>query len=133
LRNRVWRMRKMIKIAFCLRRLSPLTHEEFLRYWYETHGPLVRKHQKVLRIVRYVQFHSDLNALSDRLRVFRNSPEPFDGIAEIWYESREVLENLGKDPEARKASRELLEDERRFVDLSRSPIWIGIEKEIISS
>ena len=123
----------MIKIAFCLRRLSGLTHEEFLRYWYETHGPLVRKHQKALRIVRYVQFHPDLSALSERLRAFRNAPEPFDGIAEIWYESREVLETLGKDSEARKASRELLEDERRFVDLSQSPIWVGIEKEIISS
>jgi hypothetical protein len=123
---------EMIKISFCLRRLSRLTHEEFLRYWYETHAPLVRKHQKVLRIVRYVQFHSDLSALSARLRSFRNSPEPFDGIAEIWYQNREALETLGKDPEARKAGRELLEDERRFVDLSSSPIWAGIEKEIIS-
>jgi len=122
----------MIKIVFCLRRLSRLTHAEFLQYWYETHAPLVRKHQKVLRIVRYVQFHSDLSALSDRLRTFRNSPEPFDGIAQIWYTNREALESLGKDPEARKASRELLEDEKRFVDLARSPIWAGTEKEIIS-
>jgi uncharacterized protein (TIGR02118 family) len=126
-------MHKMIKIAFCLRRLSRLTHEEFLRYWYETHAPLIQKHQKVLRIVRYVQLHADLSALSDRLRVFRNSPEPFDGLAEIWYESHEALETLGKDPEARKASRELLEGEKRFVDLSQSPIWAGVEKEIISS
>ena len=122
----------MIKIAFCLRRLSRLTYEEFLRHWYETHAPLVRKHQNVLRIVRYVQFHSELSVLSDRLRAFRNAPEPFDGIAEIWYESREALETLGRDPMARKASRELFEDERRFVDLSTSPIWVGIEKEIIS-
>jgi hypothetical protein len=50
--------RKMIKIVFCLRRLSRLTHEEFLRYWYETHAPFVRKHQQLLRIVRYVQ-HPD--------------------------------------------------------------------------
>src|SRR5215510_16282635 len=132
MRNQAWRMHKMIKIAFCLRRISRLTHEEFVRYWYETHAPLVQKHQKVLRIVRYVQFHPDLSALSDRLRVFRNSPEPFDGIAEIWYENREALETLGKDPEARKASRQLLEDEKRFIDLSKSPIWPGIEKEIIS-
>jgi hypothetical protein len=122
----------MIKIAFCLRRLSRLTHKEFLRHWYETHAPLVRKHQKVLHIVRYVQFHSDLSVLSDRLRAFRNAPEPFDGIAEIWYENREALETLGRDPAARKASRELFEDERRFVDHSTSPIWAGVEKEIIS-
>jgi EthD domain-containing protein len=123
---------EMIKIAFCLRRLPGLTHDEFLRYWYETHAPLVRSHQKVLRIARYVQFHPDLGPLSARLGAFRNAPEPFDGIAEIWYENREALETLGKDPEARKASRALLEDERRFIDLSKSPIWAGIEKEIIS-
>jgi EthD domain len=122
----------MIKIAFCLRRLSRLTHEEFLGYWYETHAPLVRKRQQVLRIVRYVQFHSELGALSDRLRAFRNSPEPFDGIAEIWYADRAALETVARDPEARKASRELLEDERRFVDLTRSPIWVGQEKQIFS-
>jgi uncharacterized protein (TIGR02118 family) len=121
----------MIKIAFCLRRLPELSHEDFRRHWYEQHAPLVRKHQKVLRIARYIQFHSDLGALSEKLRGFRNSPEPFDGIAEIWYESREALETLGKDPEARKASRDLLEDEKRFVDLSRSPIWLGEEKVII--
>jgi hypothetical protein len=96
--------RKMIKIVFFLRRLSRLTHEEFLRYWYETHAPLVRKHQQVLRIVRYVQFHSELGALSNRMRAFRNSPEPFDGIAE----------------------------KRLFVDLTRSPICVGLEKEIFS-
>jgi hypothetical protein len=123
---------EMIKIAFCVRRLPGLTHDELLRYWYETHAPLVRSHQKVLRIVRYVQFHPDLGPLSARLSAFRNAPEPFDGIAEIWYESREALEMLGKDPEARKASRRLLEDERKFIDLSKSPIWAGIEKEIIS-
>lgn len=82
--------------------------------------------------MRYVQFHGDLSLVSDRLRVFRNAPEPFDGIAEIWYESHEALETLGRNPEAKKASRELLEDEKRFVDLSQSPIWAGVEKEIIS-
>jgi hypothetical protein len=60
--------------------------------------------------MRYVQFQGDLSLVSDRLRVFRNAPEPFDGIAEIWYESHEALETLGRNPEAKKASRELLED-----------------------
>lgn len=121
----------MIKITFCLRRLPHLSHEEFLRYWHERHAPLVKKHQHDLRIARYIQFHSDLGELSEKLRSFRDPPEPFDGIAEIWYESREALATLGKNPEARRASRELLEDERRFVDLPRSPIWAGEEKVII--
>jgi hypothetical protein len=121
----------MVKIVFCLRRLPQLTPQEFQRYWYQVHAPLVRKHQKALRIVRYVQFHSDFGPLTQKLLAFRNSPEPYDGLAEIWYESREALETLGKDPNARAASRELLEDERRFVDHLRSPIWLGEEKVVI--
>ena len=121
----------MVKITFCLRRLPHLSPQEFRRHWYEIHAPLVRKHQKALRIVRYIQFHSDLGPLTEKLRAFRHSPEPYDGVAEIWYESRETLKALGKDPSARAASRELLEDEKRFVDLARSPIWIGEERVII--
>lgn len=118
----------MIKITFCLRRLPQLTHAEFAHHWFDVHAPLVRTHRRALRIARYVQFHSQLDALSEKLRGFRGSPEPYDGIAEIWYESREALASLGKDPAARAASRELLEDEKRFIDLSRSPIWTGTEK-----
>jgi uncharacterized protein (TIGR02118 family) len=123
----------MVKITFCLRRLPQLTPQQFQRHWYDVHAPLVQKHQQALRIVRYVQVHSDFGPLTEKLRAFRDSPEPYDGVAEIWYESREALETLGKDPNARAASRELLEDEKRFVDLTRSPIWIGEEKVIISS
>jgi uncharacterized protein (TIGR02118 family) len=121
----------MVKITFCLKRLPHLSAQDFQEHWCEIHAPLVRKHQKALRIVRYVQFHSDLGPLTEKLRAFRHSPEPYDGVAEIWYESREALEELGKDSSARAASRELLEDEKRFVDLSRSPIFVGEEKAIV--
>ena len=121
----------MVKILFCLRKLPNLTSGEFQRYWYEVHAPLVKKHQKVLRIARYVQFHSELGAMTDKLRAFRDSPEPFDGVAEIWYESHEALETLGKDPDARAASRELKDDEMRFIDTTKSPIWAGSERPII--
>jgi len=121
-----------MKIVFCLRRLPELSPEEFRRYWLEVHGPLVRAHQEALRIVRYVQVHTDDGPFLRKLSTFRGSPEPFDGVAEIWYESREALETLGDDPAARAASRVLLEDERRFIDLSRSPIWAGTEHTIIA-
>ena len=120
-----------MKVIYCLRRLPELTHEEFLRYWLEVHGPLVRAHQRVLLIVRYIQVHTDYGPFLEKLRAFRGSPKPYDGVAEIWYESREALETLGRDPAARAASRKLLEDERRFVDSARSPIWMGEEHPVI--
>ncbi len=122
----------MMKIVFCLHRLPQLSVVEFQRYWRDVHAPLVHRYRKVLRIARYVQFHSDLGPLADKLRAFRGSPEPYDGIAEIWYESRAALETLGDNAEARAASRELREDEKRFVDLTRSPIWPGEERSIIA-
>ncbi len=120
----------MIKVVFCLHRKPLLSISDFRTHWYQHHAPLVQKHQKTLRILRYVQLHTDNGSMSKRLRGFRNSPEPFDGVAEIWYDSIKALEGLGDDREARAASRELRDDEETFVDLTRSPIWIGTEMEI---
>jgi hypothetical protein len=121
-----------MKVIYCLRRLPHLTHEEFQRHWLEVHGPLVRAHRHALRIERYVQFHTDPDPFLDVLRAFRNSPEPYDGVAEIWYESFGALKGLGRDPVARAASRVILEDERKFVDSARSPIWFGREHTIVA-
>jgi uncharacterized protein (TIGR02118 family) len=121
-----------MKVIYCLRRLPTLTPEQFRQHWLEVHGPLVRAHQQALRIVRYVQVHTDHGPFLEKLRAFRGSPEPYDGVAEIWYQSREALETLGRDPAGREASRKLLEDERRFVDSARSPIWTGEEHVIVS-
>jgi hypothetical protein len=121
----------MIKLVFCLKRLPSLSAEDFQSYWRNVHAPIVMRNRRVLRIQKYVQFHTSFDALTERLRGFRNSPEPYDGIAEIWYESRDALLALGRDPDARVASRELREDEARFVDLAASPIWVGEDISII--
>src|SRR6266540_6891869 len=42
----------MIKVIFCLRRLSRLTREEFQEHWRNVHAPLVRKHARTLGIQR---------------------------------------------------------------------------------
>ena len=120
-----------MKVIYCLRRLPSLSSEAFRKYWLEVHGPLVRANQRVLRIMRYIQVHTDHGPFLEKLRAFRGSPEPYDGVAEIWYESGKALETLGHDPAARAASRLLYEDEKRFVDSTRSPIWFGEEHSII--
>lgn len=122
----------MLKVVYCLRRLPELSHNQFLDYWRNVHAPLVRGHQRVLRIARYVQFHSDLRSLTQKWHGFRGSPVRYDGVAEIWYDSREALETLWQDPDAREASRLLFEDEQRFVDSFRSPVWCGEERTVIA-
>jgi uncharacterized protein (TIGR02118 family) len=121
----------MLKLVFCLRRLPRLSRAEFQRYWRETHAPLVRRHATALAIRRYVQLHTLDDPLNDALRATRGGPEPYDGIAELWWESRETLAAALATPEGGRAGEELLADERRFIDLARSPLWVAEERPVI--
>jgi uncharacterized protein (TIGR02118 family) len=121
----------VIKLVFCLRRLPHLSLEEFQRYWLEKHGPLVRSHAQTLRIKRYVQVHTLNSAANEAIRRSRDASEPYDGVAELWWDSIEDMAAASATPEGRDAGRELLEDERKFVDLQRSALWIGTEHQIV--
>lgn len=121
----------MIKLTFCLVRLPHLTREEFQDYWCHHHGPLVRSVAHELQIRRYVQFHSLPEELSAAVRASRDAPAEFDGVAELWFDSLEAVIANGQRPEAQEAGRRLLEDEKKFIDLARSPLWWGEEKVVV--
>lgn len=121
----------MIKLTFCLTRLPHLSREAFQDYWFNTHGPLVRSVGEVLGVRRYVQMHSLPQEVSEPLRASRGGPAGFDGVAELWYDSLEDLGARMQDPAAREAAALLLEDEKKFIDLPRSPLWWGQERPVI--
>lgn len=120
----------MIKLTFCLVRLPHLDREAFQAYWRGTHAPLVASVAETLRIRRYVQLHSLPAEASAGVRASREAPPEFDGVAELWWDSLEVLAENGRRPEAQAAAM-LLEDEKRFIDLPRSPLWWGEEQVIV--
>ena len=90
----------------------------------------VARHREVLRIQRYVQLHSFDPTISADTRKSRSGPEQYDGVAQLWWTSFEDLAAAQSNPTAAAAGRELLEDERKFIDLARSPLWWGEEKTI---
>jgi uncharacterized protein (TIGR02118 family) len=118
----------MIKLTFCLVRLPHLSRDEFQRYWFNNHAPLVASVKDTLRIRRYVQLHSLPAEVSENLREARQGPEGFDGVAQLWWDSFEDMARA--DSAAAEAGRLLLEDERKFIDLPKSPLWWGEEKVI---
>jgi uncharacterized protein (TIGR02118 family) len=123
----------VLKLTFCLRRLPSLSLAEFQDYWLNKHGSLVRRLQPALGMVRYVQLHRLDGDLADGMRHVRGAPEPFDGVAELWWQSEETIRAAWRSPDAREAGRVLLEDEARFVDLSRSPLWFNHEQVIFAA
>ena len=80
-----------------------------------------------MRIRRYVQVHTFDHPVNQALRDSRSGAEPYDGVAELWWDSLEDLAAVLSTPAAQQASQELLADERKFIDHSRSALWVGEE------
>jgi uncharacterized protein (TIGR02118 family) len=124
----------VVKLVFSLRRQPELTREEFQAYWRDHHAPLVSRHAEALRLRRYVQTHARASELAAVQSAARGSePDAYDGQAELWWDSLDDVAVAVSTPAGQQAAIELLEDERRFIDLEHSPLWIGEEHEIVAS
>ncbi len=121
----------MVKLVFCLHRRSDVGEAEFHRYWREVHGPLAASFAPVLGFTRYVQVHTTTVPLSDAIASDRGAPEHFDGVAELWYDSVDNLLAAALTPEGAAAAATLRADEARFIDHSRSPIFLAEEHRVL--
>jgi uncharacterized protein (TIGR02118 family) len=124
----------MIKLVFSLQRRPDLTREEFQAYWRDQHAPLVSRHAAALRIRRYVQTHAQASEVASAQSAARGSEsDAFDGQAELWWDSLDDIVAAVSTPAGQQAAIDLLEDERTFIDLPNSPMWIGEEHVIVDS
>lgn len=124
----------MIKLTYVLRRRPELEPNEFQRYWREEHAPLVARHADTLRIRRYVQTHRLPSDLDGALADSRGAQvEPYDGVAQLWWDSLEDLAAVLGDEAGQQAAAELLEDESRFIDLPATSIWLGEEHVVVGA
>lgn len=119
----------MAHLMFCLRRLPHLTREQFQDYWRNVHGPLVRSHAEALGLAGYVQNHALPDDVNARLARERGAPPSFDGVAQLWWHER-TLTPEQKDA-ARRANAELLADEKIFIDLAASPVFLVEDHEVL--
>jgi hypothetical protein len=103
--------------------------EEFEDRFRNVYGPLVAKHQSTLDLRRYVQSNTLLkDSFGDALRAARpEMQEPFDGTAAFWWPDRDRMAGALSTPEGRAAVEELIECERKFVDLPRSAVFLSKE------
>ena len=57
--------------------------------------------------------------------------EPYDGVAELWWKSRDDLTSAMNTTKGRAAAQELLEDEAKFIDFARSTIFRAKERVFV--
>jgi hypothetical protein len=123
----------MESIIYAVRRLPKLSSEEFHKYWLNTHGPLAKKHLKALGASRYVQVHTVGDPMNELLMASRGITEqPYDGIVVIAGEREKMTKAMGTE-KGQQAMAALLDDEKNFIDFSRSAIWIAQEHVIFES
>ena len=117
----------MIRLTFVLRRKPDLSREEFQEYWRRQHGPLVAKHRR----------GSGCSATCRCTRSTIRSTTRWPRRAAAWSRPTTVSPSCGGGAASgssrrwrsrrRRTRRELLEDERTFIDLERSPLWFAHE------
>ncbi|ALV91051.1 MULTISPECIES: EthD domain-containing protein [Pantoea] len=123
----------MLKLIMCAKRNPAISREEFDHHWRNVHAPLVRKHAELLGIRRYIQTVPYANPeAQDALQKTRGTlAVDFDGCAELWWDDLPSHLAARKTEQGLAALRELIEDERKFVDLENSQLWYGEERSII--
>ena len=114
----------MIKLVMCLTRRADISREEFMEYWEKKHGPFFMSNADAMGAKKYVQSQTIDSPLNEGMRASRGMLPEFDGVAEVWFESEEALmEGMGS-PEGQKLGELLLEDEKNFIDHSKSSAFI---------
>jgi hypothetical protein len=106
-------------LAFPLRRLTRLTHREFLDYWLNVHAEYGRKAR--VPPIKYWQFHGDETASQAAAALAGVAIHDFDGVAMSYFTDIPELQDLLDQPSVASAA---LEDEKKFIDHSRSIIGL---------
>ena len=111
----------MIKVVSLLTRKDGISHEAFVRHWFEVHAPLAHA---VPGIRRYVQSH----IVGTRTRPDVAETEVVvDGSAELWYDDPAALEAAGRTPEMKR----LTDDGALFI--GRIKTFVVEERVVIGA
>jgi uncharacterized protein (TIGR02118 family) len=115
----------MIKVVYCLRRKPGMSLEEFQKYWLETHAEFGRN---IPGVKRYVQVHTLTGELQELMAQGHPSGknEPFDGMAELWFEEEDLRALPGTE-----GGLAAVMDEANFIDFDRSVIFLATEHVIV--
>ena len=116
----------------CVTRRSDLSQAEFRDYWLNQHGNLVEKYAHAYNIKRYVQSHTILEEINMKIRTDKGMSLMYDGVAELWWNSKNDFIDAVHSIEGKRISTILYEDEKNFIDFSKSTVFLTEENLILN-
>ena len=120
----------MIKLVYCLTKRDDVDADAFHQYWLNEHGPLVAKFADAIGAVKYIQSHTCEADLNEVFIESRGLEPAYDGITEVWWPKRSALEAGMTSEDGQAAHAALKEDESKFIDFSRSRVFMTEEHVI---
>lgn len=109
----------MVTLFAFLVRKPELTHEEFLTYWREQHGPLIRDTPALARYLVSYQQHA-------RLPGARGGSPEYDGVAVQVYRSWDDFMAMLAEPDAQR----MTDDEANFLD--REKLKVLFSEDVVT-
>jgi hypothetical protein len=116
----------MVKMVQCVRRRPEVSLADFREQW-SLYGEKIKAGSVALGAMRCTL--STTLAVKANLQT-RGGEEPFDGVAEIWFESAPAAMEAAKRPEWQSGLRAFWAFQESFVDLKRSSFFWAIENEV---
>ena len=120
----------MIKLVYCLTKRDDVDADDFYQYWLNEHGPLVRSYAAAIGAAKYIQSHTCAPDLNQLFIESRGLEPAYDGITEVWWTDRQALESGMNSEQGLAAHAALKEDEAKFIDFSRSRVFMTEEHTI---
>lgn len=112
----------MIKLMIAVKRAPGLSPDEFREHMRSVHAVLVRTCPATEKYVRkYVQSYTLTTGESDQ-------EPPFDGAAELWFDSEEDMTSFFTDPDY---LADVRPDESRFADMEKTVFFVTEELRIV--
>ncbi|KHK89903.1 hypothetical protein LK12_18540 [Novosphingobium malaysiense] len=109
--------RDAVRLYFGLRRLARLTQDAFQDYWLNHHADYGRR---LIPPYSYHQLHTASSETNELAQGTGLAASTLDGVVEVHFPDIEALvRQLSREDVAKGA----LEDERNFIDHSRSQFW----------
>ena len=116
-----------VKVTYLLSKRADLTQAACHATWLKDHGPLVASVAEILNMAKYVQSHTIEPETNAGFQASKGYLPPLDGVTEVWIPSLADLERGGASEIEQAASMALVEDERRFVEMSASRCFLTRE------
>ena len=102
----------LVVLGFYKRR-PDLSHDEYIMYWRDVHGPLLRDTPSINKyLLRYVQHDLRRNEAQSSVGALH-----FDGMSEVWYKEGADRSALLAEPFF---TTKIVPDEANFIDLTQT-------------